>query len=173
MGSRKMVLMHLFAGQQWRHRHGDLFLYCGKIHITKNVSFKPFTFFLYVLTGGKLLSSGVTPSVVQCTPAIIMRISLPSWASLPSCHPTPLGHHRWLAGLPVLFSNFSPAVSFSHGRIYMSMLLSPFIYLNCFGHAPCHVLPHAFSFPTGEGSHTPRSGSAGILVTGLPGKPFI
>lgn len=50
----------------------------------------------------------------------------------------------------------------------MSMLLSPFIYLNCFGHSVPRVFPHAFSFPP-EGSH-PRSGSAGFLATGLPGK---
>ena len=40
------------------------------------------------------------------------------------------------------------------------MLLSLFIYLNVFGHAPCHVSPHAISFPTKEGTHTLCSGSA-------------
>ena len=30
-------------------------------------------------------------------------------------------------GLPVLYSSFSPAIYFTHGRVYMSMLLFPFI----------------------------------------------
>ena len=30
-------------------------------------------------------------------------------------------------GLPVLYSNFSPAVYFTHGSVYISMLLFPFI----------------------------------------------
>ena len=29
--------------------------------------------------------------------------------------------------LPVLYSNFSPAIYFTHDNVYMSMLLSPFV----------------------------------------------
>ena len=47
------------------------------------------------LIGGKLLYSVVLVSdVQQLTSAIIIHMSSPSWASLLSSHPTPLGNHR-------------------------------------------------------------------------------
>ena len=69
-------------------------------------------------------------AVQQRKSAIIIHISLPSWASLPYPHPTPLGHHRVSGWLPVLYSNISPAICFTHGSVYMSMLLSPFVPLS-------------------------------------------
>ena len=40
--------------------------------------------------------------------------------------PTPPGHHRAPGGLPVLYSSFPLAIYFTHGCVYMSMLLTPF-----------------------------------------------
>ena len=43
-----------------------------------------------------------------------------------SLHPTPLGHRKHQTGLPVLYISFPLAISFTHGSICMSMLLSQF-----------------------------------------------
>ena len=64
----------------------------------------------------------------QCEITIIIHISPPSLACLPSLpHPTLLGHHRAGAELSVLESTFPPAICFIHKNVYMSVLLSPFI----------------------------------------------
>ena len=68
----------------------------------------------------------------------VMRVShnytyIPSLLSFPSLpHSPPPGHHRaqQRAGLPVLYSSFSPAIHFTHNSVYMLMLLSPFISLS-------------------------------------------
>ena len=52
------------------------------------------------------------------------RLSLP-----PSPHPTPVGHHRHWAEPPVLYSIFPLAIHFTHGRVYMSIPLSQFIFI--------------------------------------------
>ena len=51
--------------------------------------------------------------------------------------PLPLSYpSRWIrdcqAGIPVLYSNCSPDIYFTHGSVYMLMLLSPFIPLSPF-----------------------------------------
>ena len=60
-----------------------------------------------------------------------MCIYIPSLLSLPTTpYPTPLGLHRapgCQAGLPVLYSSFPLAVYFTHGSVYMPVLLSQFI----------------------------------------------
>ena len=53
-----------------------------------------FSSFDYFLIGGKLLYAVVLISAVQQCKSVIIYITLPSLASLPCCHPTPLGHHR-------------------------------------------------------------------------------
>ena len=53
-----------------------------------------------------------------------------SFLSLPPTtvpHPTPLGCHRGQTELSVLYSNFSPAINFTHLSVYISMLLSQFV----------------------------------------------
>ena len=78
---------------------------------------------------------------LQCCVAFchtVMRVShnytylpsLLSFASLPECLPP--GHHRaqQRAGLPVLYSSFSPVIHFTHDSVCMSMLLSLFISLS-------------------------------------------
>ena len=56
---------------------------------------------------------------------------IPSLLSLPPLpHPTPLGHHRVPSWAPVLCSNLSIPICFTHDRVYMLMLLSPFIPLS-------------------------------------------
>ena len=49
---------------------------------------------------------------------MIICISPTAWASLSSPHPTPLGHHRGQAGLPMLYSK-SHEVSVLHVVVYM------------------------------------------------------
>ena len=50
---------------------------------------------IYFSIAGKLLYYVLLVSTLQqCKSVIIMYISPPSWASLPSPHPTPLGHLR-------------------------------------------------------------------------------
>ena len=44
---------------------------------------------------------------------------------------TPLGHDRVPVWVPVLYSNFSPAICFTYGGAFMSVLLSPFILFSC------------------------------------------
>ena len=68
-----------------------------------------------------MLSSIVLVSPIQqCKSAIIIRISPPSHSHRPQV----VAELR--AGLPVLRSNFSPAVCSTHGSAHMSVLLSPF-----------------------------------------------
>ena len=67
----------------------------------------------------------------QCKSTIFIHILPPSWASLPSCHPTPLGYHRAPGWAPcVIHTNFSPVTYFKHGGVYILMLLSPFLPLS-------------------------------------------
>ena len=48
---------------------------------------------------------------------------------VPLCpsHPTPLACHTVPTGLPVLYGSFPLAIFFTHGNVYMSLLLSQFI----------------------------------------------
>ena len=77
---------------------------------------------IYSLIGGKLLYSVVLVSAAQqYDSAIITRMSPPSPPHIPPF---------WVitdrqAGLPVLYSNFSPAIYLAHGSVYILMLLSP------------------------------------------------
>ena len=83
---------------------------------------------VYYLIGGILLCSAVLVSALrQCSSAKITHVSPPSWASLPSPDPAPLGHHRDPPGLLVLYSNFLPAICLTRGSVYMSRLLFPFV----------------------------------------------
>ena len=56
-----------------------------------------------------------------------VHISPPSWASLHPPHLTRLGHLRALSWAPVLYSSFPLAIYFTHGSVYMSILISQFI----------------------------------------------
>ena len=94
-----------------------------------------FSSMLFCLIEGKLqYCVGFCHTTMQS--AIIIHMSLPSQASLLSPNPTPLGHHldahhlEHQAGLPVLYSNFSPAIYFTHDSVYMLVLLSPFVPLS-------------------------------------------
>ena len=80
------------------------------------------------LIGGKLLYKVVVVSVIQkCKSAVIIG-SLLNLPPLP--YPTLQIIKERQAGLPVLYSNFSPAIYFTHGSLYMSFLLSPFLSLS-------------------------------------------
>ena len=60
----------------------------------------------------------------QCKSTIFIHILPPSWASLPSCHPTPLGYHRAPGWAPcVIHTNFSPVTYFKHGSVYRCYFL--------------------------------------------------
>ena len=104
--------------------------------------------FLFFLTGAKLLYSVVLVYAFEqqceskCESIIIIciciYISPPSQASLtpPTVSPTQvITEHQ--AGLPVLYSSFLLAIYFTHGSVYMSMLLSQFYPLPFFS-----LLPH-------------------------------
>ena len=82
----------------------------------------------YFLTGGKLLYNFVLVSAIQqCKLAIFIHKSSPFWASLSSTFSPLKVITGCQAGLPVLYSNFSLTIYFTHGSVYMSILLSPFI----------------------------------------------
>ena len=42
-------------------------------------------------------------------------------------YPTPLGHHRAPGWIPMLYTNFSATIHFTHNSIYKLMLVSPFV----------------------------------------------
>ena len=110
---------HGILDSVWAHEVLFLFFLISSIR----TSFLKF----YFLIGRKLLYSVVLVSAVQqCKSAMIIHISLPSWTSLPSHGPTLQVITVCQVGLPVLCSNFSPAVCFTHGSVYRLMLLSPF-----------------------------------------------
>ena len=69
------------------------------------------------------LSSGATPFIT----VMIVRVNF--YGSYITCLPS---SHRsrssdCQAGVPALHSSFQPAIYFTHGSVYMSMLLSPFV----------------------------------------------
>ena len=84
---------------------------------SQNNSFYLFVI-IYSLIGGKLLYSVVLVSAMQqCDSAIITRMSPPSPPRFPPF---------WVitdrqAGLPVPYSNFSPAIYFAHGSVEKAM----------------------------------------------------
>ena len=68
-------------------------------------------------------------AIQQYNSAIILCIYIyitSSWVSLPSSS-IPEVITECSAGLPELHSNFSPAIYFTHGSVYMSVLFSPLI----------------------------------------------
>ena len=75
-------------------------------------------------------SAVLVSAIQQCNLAIIIHTSPPSLDSLSSLHPIPSGHQEGQTGLPVLHSNFSPAVHPILDSVYMLMLLSSFIPLS-------------------------------------------
>ena len=50
-----------------------------------------------------------------------------SWASFPSPPSHPAGHHRASSLAPVLYNRFPLAIYFTHGSVYMFMLLSQLV----------------------------------------------
>ena len=59
-----------------------------------------------------------------------MYTNIPSHVDLPPTHPQPthLGRHRAPScELPVLYSRFLLAIYFTHGSVYMSILISQFV----------------------------------------------
>ena len=84
---------------------------------------------LFCLIEGKLqYCVGFCHTTIQS--AIIIHTSLPSQASLLSPNPPLQVITEHQAGLLVLYSNFSPAIYFTHDSVYMLMLLSPFVPLS-------------------------------------------
>ena len=111
-------------------------LFVGKIQNYFLVYFGNLVYFflIYFLKGGKLLYKccfGVCHTTRWNSHSI--NISPPCWASVPPTplYPTPLGHHRSLGWAPVLYSSFPLAIYFTHGSVYMSVLLFQFV--------SCHV----------------------------------
>ena len=98
-----------------------------KIHINRNGTFRAIFFKTVFLIGGKLLYEIVLVSVQQWESAIIAHIFPPSWASFPCPHPIPSRSSQWAKLGSLLYSNFSPAIHFTHGNVHMSRLPSPFI----------------------------------------------
>ena len=84
------------------------------------------TFFLNYPLNWRIITSQccVGFSVRQCESAVSIHICPLSWASLPPLHPTFLGHHGAPGWAPSLHSCFPGAVCFTHGSVYMSVLLS-------------------------------------------------
>ena len=62
-----------------------------------------------------------------CLTAMQISRNYPYITSLPSPNPALQVITEHQAGPPVLCSNFSPTIYFTHGSVYMLMLLSPFI----------------------------------------------
>ena len=66
-------------------------------------------------------------AVQQSESAICIHIPSPFLASLSrTLHPTPLGHHRALSWVPMLYSSL-PLAGYLHASVCISMLLSQFI----------------------------------------------
>ena len=65
-------------------------------------------------------------------------ISPPSWACLPAPCPTPLGHHKTPGWTPCVISNFPLSICFTHGIVYLSVILSQFIPPSPFPMSPFH-----------------------------------
>ena len=89
-----------------------------------------FFYFLNLNIKKKFYSVVLVSVKQQCKSAIIIHTSPPSLDSLSSLHPIPSGHQEGQTGLPVLHSNFSPAVHPILDSVYMLMLLSSFIPLS-------------------------------------------
>ena len=105
----------------------------------------------YFLTGGKLLYNVVLVSAIQqCKLAIFIHKSSPFWAPLSSTFSPFKVITGCQAGLPVLYSNFSLTIYFTHGSVYMSILLSPFVPLfSSLTVSTVHyIYLHLHSFPT-------------------------
>ena len=60
-----------------------------------------------------------------CVYPILSLLDLPP--TQPHSYPTHLGHHRASSQVPALCSCFLLAIDFTHGSIYMSILISQFI----------------------------------------------
>ena len=79
------------------------------------------------------------PISVMC-----LHISYPSWPCLPAPRPTPPGHHRALIWAPCNIQQVPTTICFTHGSVYMSMLLSqsvpPFL---------SHLCPYVHSLHLG------------------------
>ena len=82
--------------------------------------------FFFFLIGGYLLSSVALVAAIHQHESAIHVFSLLSLP--PTSHPIPplwvITEHQ--AELPALFSNFPLAICFTHGNVYISMLLSQF-----------------------------------------------
>ena len=101
----------------------------------------------FIIIGIQLFYNVVLASVVQGSEsALYLHITPPSWTSLP-CTPLVITEHR--AELPVLYSSFQLVICFTHGSVYMSILISQFIFLlqfiSQFTSIPLAVLTHLFS----------------------------
>ena len=73
--------------------------WCAAVHrVAKSQTrLSDWTELIMIFNWGKIaLQCCVVSAVQQCKSAIIIHISPPSWASLPSLHPTPLNCHRML-----------------------------------------------------------------------------
>ena len=68
---------------------------------------------------------------------VLFLLSLPP--PLPF-NPTPLDHHGALSWAPVLYSSFPPVFWFTHGSVYMSVLLSRLA-----SPSPSHAVSHLHS----------------------------
>ena len=108
-----------------------------------------FFYFLNLNIKKKFYSVVLVSVKQQCKSAIIIHTSPPSLDSLSSLHPIPSGHQEGQTGLPVLHSNFSPAVHPILDSVYMLMLLSSFIPLIPSPHCPlCFSISESPFLPT-------------------------
>ena len=90
----------------------------------------------------KWINNAVLVSAVQWSEsAICIDIFPPSWTSFllhsPS-HPSRSSKKHW-AELPVLYSRFPLAIYFTHGSVYMSILISQFLPPSSSHPAPFHI----------------------------------
>ena len=89
-----------------------------------------FLFFKKIIFNWRIIAFSVVlvSDIHQHESAIGLYMSSPSWTSLLTPpFPLLLGCHRALFEFPESHSKFPLAIYFTHGSVYVSMLLSPFI----------------------------------------------
>ena len=102
---------------------------CKESDTNELLNWADFSFFLLYLNFHSVLLVSATQ---QWESVLMIHLTPLSWASFPPCSPlsSPLVIMESQTGLLVLYTNFSPAIYFTHSCIYMLMLLSPFVPLS-------------------------------------------
>jgi len=99
-------------------------------HHSSHTSSPFFLFFKKIIFNWRIIAFSVVlvSDIHQHESAIGLYMSSPSWTSLLTPpFPLLLGCHRALFEFPESHSKFPLAIYFTHGSVYVSMLLSPFI----------------------------------------------